>query len=174
LNPGTRHGIILPMKERRLSAPVHDIVSAEDITSELVLQFHQRWQDAGNHGGIPSRRAFPTENLKQWLGSIQIVDVVGDGEDFRHRLIGTKIVEAVGRDLTGKKVSECTYEIGTEQMLARYRYTLAQRGCVFRRGRAVWAPDKSWRQFEMITAPLSDDGARIDQLISVMDYPTPQ
>lgn len=147
-----------------------DRVSRDEIESELVLSFHDLWISLREPTRLPPRSAFELEMLRPWFGNIQIVDLIDGGRDVYHRLIGTKIVDAVGRDLTGKLVSACEYEIGTEAMLARYRATAEKGEPVFRKGRTVWAPDKSWRNFELVTAPLSENGKTVDQLITVMEY----
>ena len=82
-----------------------DQVSRSDITNELVRRFCDLWDSRSSDGGIPTRAQFSLEELKPWFGSILFMDVVDFGADFRHRLIGTRIVEMVGRDLTGKLVS---------------------------------------------------------------------
>lgn len=47
----------------------------------------------------------PTEMVAH-LPHIFMLDVIDGGKDFRFRLIGTRIVEGLGRDNTGRRVSE--------------------------------------------------------------------
>lgn len=152
-------------------SPISDQVGLSDIASEIVLVFHELWQSKHRDGRIPARADFSVDELGPWMGNIMIVDVLDGGADFHHRLIGTNIVEAVGRDLTGRRVSRCDYTIGAEAMLARYRAAFAARGPTFRKGRIAWARGRAWIAFESMTAPLAEDGARIDKLITVADYP---
>jgi len=148
-----------------------DFVDPAEITSDLVLSLHRFWLDARGSLVFPDRSNFTPEKLLPWLGHIQIVDVIDGGGDFLHRVIGTKIVEVVGRDLTNKYVSECQYEIGTEAMLERYRETAEKREPKFRKGTVIWARDKSWLDYQLVTAPISTNGTQVDQMITVIDYP---
>ncbi|WP_420404570.1 PAS domain-containing protein [Nisaea sp.] len=149
-----------------------DIVSEEDVTSPLVRSFHRFWKDCRKGSPIPDRAHFTPESLWPWIGRVLIVDVVDGGRDFFHRIVGTEIVTAVGRDLTRKYVSECDYQIGTEAMLARYRETAARAMPTFRKGLMIWAFDRTWIAFESVTAPMGCGSAGVDQLITVIDHPS--
>lgn len=147
-----------------------DQVSLDDITHVSLRGFYAFWRSRAESGRVPDRDRFPVEDLGPWLGNIQIVEVVDGGRDFRHRLIGTRIVEAVGRDLTGRLVSECEYRTGTEVMLRRYRESLERDGPTFRRGRVFWARNMSWLRFESITVPMTVGGEAVAQLWTVIAY----
>lgn len=147
-----------------------DLIDERDVASPMVAGFTAYWRGKAPDGGIPARESMPPEELKPWFGHIQIVEVIDGGADFRHRLVGTGITEIVGRDLTGKLVSECEYAIGTERMLERYRDTLTRRSLVFRSGRIVWAKNREWIGFEMVTAPLADADGAVIQLLSVLSF----
>ena len=82
------------------------------------------------------------------------MDVVDFGADFKHRLIGTRIVETVGRDLTGKLVSRCDYAIGAGKMLVRYREVMNASEPMFHAGEIIWSMNRSWLRFEMVSAPM--------------------
>lgn len=149
-----------------------DIVSAEEMTSGLVLSFYRFWDSCRDGGPIPDRARFTPESLLPWIGHIQIVDVVDGGRDFFHRIVGTEIVAVVGRDLSRKYVSESDYKIGAEAMLARYRETTARAIPTFRKGAMIWALNSSWVAFESLTAPMGHGGDEMAQLITVIDYPS--
>ena len=53
-----------------------------------------RWKELCQNGHLPARADFPVESLTPWIGHIQIVERVGDGDSVRHRvrLVGTRIV----------------------------------------------------------------------------------
>jgi hypothetical protein len=145
-----------------------DVIDVSEIKSKFVLDFFDLWSARCSEDHIPARNSFDFECLQPWLGNIQIMEVVAGGQDFLHKLIGTNIVDMIGRDLSGKLVSECDYEIGANQMLERYRFTMSMRKPVFRRGKVLWKEDRSWLNFEMVTAPLSNGGTNVDQLISIL------
>ncbi|MGH8732376.1 MAG: hypothetical protein ACREVB_01685, partial [Burkholderiales bacterium] len=53
-----------------------------------------RWRELCRNGHLPARSDFPAESLTPWMGHIQIVERVADGDSVRHRvrLVGTRIV----------------------------------------------------------------------------------
>ena len=145
-----------------------DRVSRTNITNEMVLRFHDLWSSRSSECGIPRRDQFSIEDLRPWFGNIVIMDVVDFGADFKHRLIGTRIVETVGRDLTGKLVSQCDYAIGAGMMLVRYREVMNASEPMFHAGEVIWSMNRSWLRFEMVSAPLSADGTGVNKLITAM------
>lgn len=147
-----------------------DIIAPAEVKSPKIRAFHEYWVERTRETTIPNREEFQIENLIAWAGNIMIVDVLDDGADFFHRLVGTKIVDTVGRDLSGKRVSECEYAIGADAMLERYRIMLTLTPPVIRHGSVIWAIDKTWIQFESITVPMSSDGESVNQLLTVIDY----
>lgn len=58
-------------------------------------------------GRIGPRRAdLDPAAIKAHLPHLVIVDVIDGGKDFRFRLVGTRVVEGLGHDNTGKRFSE--------------------------------------------------------------------
>ncbi|UUX50587.1 PAS domain-containing protein [Nisaea acidiphila] len=154
-----------------MNTAVSDIVSEAEMTSPLIHSFYEFWKECCGDSPVPDREHFTPESLRPWIGHVQIVEVIDGGRDFYHRIIGTEIVEAVGRDLSRKYVSESSYGIGAEAMLERYRETAGRAVPVFRKGRMIWAPSNSWTSFESVTAPMGQGSDAVDQLITVIDYP---
>lgn len=149
-----------------------DIVTEQEITSPLVLCFSRFWEDCCDGAPVPDRVHFTPESLLPWIGHVQIVEVIDDGRDFFHRIVGTEIASAVGRDLSRKYVSKSAYKIGAEAMLARYRETRERGVPTFRKGSMIWALNNAWVAFESITVPVGCGGRKVDQLITVIDYPS--
>ena len=102
------------------------------------------------------------------------MEVIDGGRDFRYRLIGTTIVQGVGRDLTGRLMSECDYDIPREEVAESFRRPILARAPVFRRGRILWRADRSWRLYESVHCPLAADGVTIDMTIGVHAYTEPR
>lgn len=149
-----------------------DIVTEQEIASPLVLSFSRFWRDCCEGGPVPDRVHFTPESLLHWIGHVQIVEVIDDGRDFFHRIVGTEIASVVGRDLSRKFVSESAYKIGAEAMLERYRETRERGVPTFRKGTITWALNNAWVAFESVTAPVGCGDRQIDQLITVIDYPS--
>ncbi len=113
------------------------------------------WQ--GKRGGraLPLRQDIDPLELRQHLGSLNIIECLPGLEDFRYRLIGTRIVAAYGRDSTGKTVRELyavddpeyckflleTYrEVATRQVMARITANLRPVNKNFRQADSLLLP----------------------------------
>ena len=70
------------------------------------LRFLMRyWSDLAGANGLPSGRLVDPLAMRPALGHVCLLDVVGDGEDFRYRVYGTVVAELSGFDMTGKLIS---------------------------------------------------------------------
>ncbi|WP_193185516.1 PAS domain-containing protein [Nisaea sediminum] len=133
-----------------------------------VGRFLRLWEDRCVGEALPSRKSFEITDLKEWLGHILILDAIDGGADFRYRLVGVEIVRAVGRDYTGRLMSECEFEVPARQVIGEFRAVVEARRPLVRRGHVTWAPDRSWRSFQSVHAPLASDGHIVDKTMGVL------
>lgn len=97
------------------------------------------WQAKRAGRALPLRKDIDPLELRPHLGSLVIIECLPGLADFRYRLIGTNIVDAYGRDSTGKTVCElyaaddpeyCAFllqvyaAVATLRVMARLRATL--------------------------------------------------
>ena len=118
----------------------------------------------------PRRADIDPSEIVAHLPHLFMLDVIDGGKDFRFRLIGTHLVEGLGRDYTGKLVSEA-YGDRPEvlaQALAVFRLPLRRKGPIFARGRIYWLPDIRYRRFTGASMPLSDDGVNVNIVLAEM------
>jgi hypothetical protein len=99
-----------------------------------------------------------------------MVDVIGNGEDFRYRLIGTRIVEGFGRDSTGKRLSELYHDQpkALAQLKANFKLQVDRKMPIFTRGQIFWQPEAHYRRFTGASLPLSDDGVHVNIILAEM------
>ena len=124
------------------------------------------WQTNRGAREMPARRDIRPADLKKYLDSIVMIDVLGDG-DFRYRLVGTTITRYFRVDPTGKRVAEAWAPAG-EDAVRRVTTNLA----------AVVAgrvPMRLWGQidwtgipedFDALYLPLSEDGQTVNMILS--------
>jgi hypothetical protein len=104
-----------------------------------------------------------------------MADIVEGGADYRYRLIGTSIVSANYRDVTGRSFREL-YGADTAKLEgARLGF---DRACstaapVYTQGRAFWRPDWTYDRFEAAFLPLSADGRTVNIILGEIAYLTP-
>ncbi|WP_419904914.1 PAS domain-containing protein [Kiloniella sp.] len=78
----------------------------ENITNPQFKIALAWWNAARNNRSYPSPQDVDPILLKSILGRIALLDVIENGADFRYRLYGSEIVPKIGKDLTGKLLSE--------------------------------------------------------------------
>lgn len=153
-----------------LREKVDDVDLIEEPTQQKIIGFTELWRSKYRDGRFPSRANFDLDELTPWFGNILIMNVYGEGADFGYRLVGTNIVAGVGRDLTGKRVSESDYGGRTEHVMQSFRAPLIACGPVFREGRVIWRQGKDWRRYASVHCPLAADGKTVDMTIGVQLY----
>lgn len=99
------------------------------------------------------------------MGNLSLVDVLYAPLRFRFRLHGSRNVERLGIDLTGKETDAIPFERTRKLIWAHYEAVVAQRMPVVRRREMGIGEDRVWH-YEVLTLPLSRDGETIDMLMS--------
>jgi hypothetical protein len=74
-------------------------------TSKVTTQLYEIWLDKKCALGLPLREQFSPMEMKDILPFVYMIDVLDDGADFRIRLLGTALVQLLGGDYTGLKLS---------------------------------------------------------------------
>jgi hypothetical protein len=151
-------------------APIVDFEVIEQPDLPLIKQLVAYWEKKRGMRLAPCRADVDPVELRMHLPNIFMVDVLDGGVDFRYRLIGTAIVAGLGRDSTGKRLSELYRDRPKvlARLLERFNLVVTQRRPVFTRGQVYWLPDASLRRFVSGAVPLSDDGATVDIVLVEM------
>jgi len=132
-------------------------------SSLLQRDLHALWETKRGDRSAPSRHAFDVLELRPWLGFICLVDVLAQGGDFRYRIFGTRIANVIGRELTGRYLSQV--EPGLREGLLPGYLAVSQ----------SWAPATfspalrdAWRTIRLseLVLPLSTDGRSVDMLLT--------
>ena len=131
--------------------------------SMLQRDLHALWLSKRGGGPAPSRRAFDVIELRPWLGFLCLVDIEEQGRDFRYRIFGTRIATLVGRELTGRRLSEV--DGGLRDGLRPGYVEVARSGTP-----ATFTPalHEAWRTIRLseLVLPLSTDGFGTDMLLT--------
>lgn len=77
---------------------------------------------------VPDWHDVDPVTLLPWMGWITLYDVVDGGRDIRYRLVGSRIAEQAGVDLTGRLVSQGVYAATPRLLLEHFR-RLGRRAC---------------------------------------------
>ena len=124
------------------------------------------WRGKFRGDRLPSRDQFDPLDLREHLGNLIVLETEPEHHDFRYRLVGTDIVDTVGRDVTGQLVQEA-YDVRAVQVI-RYLAESAVPGRIF--GRVDWQ-EKPFLYYETLILPLSSNGVTVDRLLGEMVFP---
>jgi hypothetical protein len=122
------------------------------------------WQQKCAGRAMPRRADIDPVEIPSHLGDVFMLDVLQDGADFRYRLIGTRIVHGMGRDATGRTVSEL-YRRQPDvaaKLCALFSRPVIEKRPIFARGRIFWNPARDVRHFEAAYLPLAEDGEKVN------------
>jgi hypothetical protein len=116
-------------------------------------------------GRLPARPDIDPLEMRFALGHLILADVEhGDPIRFRHRLIGTRIVEHAGYDATGLYVDDIPDKELAQRLLQSYRDVVRTREPAHDRvgglvgGRAL--------NLEVLRLPLSSNGTTVDMVLT--------
>ncbi|MCF8470386.1 MAG: PAS domain-containing protein [Parvibaculum sp.] len=110
----------------------------------------------------------PTELLKV-LSIMHLIDVSWEPFGFRHRLIGTELVERMGRDVTGQWVDEKIYGTATKDIFDGLAAVATEMRPYRRLSRLDWHA-RSWLGIEALEMPLLDEEGKVNMILRGASY----
>lgn len=144
-----------PTFVQALAAPEHDTLKA--------LQTY--WQGKKGSAIAPPRAAIDPAELRGQLPYILLIEVVGNPRRFRARLFGSALVEAYGEELTGKFGEEVDLDAVWPELMDFVERAAAECKPQFLRAEFTKHSGRHLK-YEQIILPLSDDGVRVNMLLS--------
>ena len=138
------------------------------ITTPQLRTLAELWASKRRDDAIPCRSDFSDDDLRPWFGNLLMVDVVDGTHKFRFRLMGTSLVDAACRELTGKFFDEADISGYEPDVLDDYAGVLQTRAPVCKTRRYSPAPGtfmEHWRIYERLLLPLATDGSTIDRIL---------
>ena len=111
----------------------------------------------------------PVEIAPKVLPNLQIIEVIDGGARFRYRLVGTALVDAWGKDFSGRIADELFPDDRLNFVQSIYRTVCATKMPFFSCNK--YHTPKDLDLFSMrIYMPLSDDGESVSHILGVMRF----
>ena len=150
------------MGEKRIG--VYEDESFLEVCDPKIAGIYGYWKAKRGERAMPARRDLDPIELKPYLGSIILYDVLREPLDFRYRLVGTHIALAMGRDLTGRKLSEVSASEDQAYAMIALGDIVARRVYRFRND-PLRGERGSFLGRDRIHLPLSEDGVDVTMLL---------
>ena len=113
---------------------------------------------------MPRRGDIDPSEIVPYLPSLMIVDVVEDARRYVYRLVGTREVDARGRDPTGRPVAEAFIGSSRERVFSNYdRVAVTCRPHVDIG--TVITVENRLDDSQVIFLPISEDDAKVTQIL---------
>ena len=129
------------------------------------------WLDLPKHPNtdIPHYRSFDIVEFWDAVGQCVYLDVVDEGKDFRYRVYGSFLAQAVGYDMTGRLLSEFPFT----RRDAVVFYAAYQAVCV--RSEPIYTEHNPRLKFEngtwsRLTLPFAGDDGKVARLLTANLY----
>ena len=130
------------------------------------------WQEKRAARLMPARRDINPAELKASLRQILLVDVLPDAEDFRYRLLGSRLRPYFPHEATGRTMREALAPFGEFTVMATlevYRMVVEGRAPV-----RVTGPGDTFAQpskfFEAMLLPLGDDDETVNMVFGAFEF----
>jgi hypothetical protein len=132
-----------------------------------LQRMYRYWQKARPAPDLlPGRQHIDPLDIPDLLPGIWLLDVLREPIRLRYRLVGTRIVEAIGREVTGQWLEEAHPHVLTIPGYAeRYRTVVTSGVPSHRRGQAITWQHEDYREIENVLFPLAADGKTVDVLM---------
>ncbi|MFM9843817.1 MAG: PAS domain-containing protein [Dongiaceae bacterium] len=138
---------------------------------EPILQrLHEYWCRQRGTRAMPARPDIDAAEIPALLPYIFVIDVLEEHRDFRFRVAGTHLREALGEELTGRHIADAFPADFGGEVKAIWSQVVDQRIPVRGWG-DLWIPGREFVKWEGLAMPLSADGEAVNMLLGAVIFP---
>lgn len=142
-----------------------------DVGHAVLAAVLDYWHSRRGDLAMPPRAELDPLHLppRVWPYLVLMAVERDEGWRFRYRLIGTHVVDSLGRDSTGRYIHDVQSSDLYEDFVAGLKWT-AENGKPLRSIGSASFVEKEWLSFEAVNLPLSDDGISVDKILMPVVY----
>jgi hypothetical protein len=132
---------------------------AAAIADEATRSFYNYWMGRRRGNDLPRWQDFDPIEMRAWLGSINVIEVLPDAEGhrFRYRVHGDRLSEFLGVEMTGKFADEIPAGVVRDRAVAGYQAVIRAGAPTLERYAATDA-SRRLTEVQRLTVPVLDDG----------------
>jgi hypothetical protein len=137
-----------------------------------LAAIHNYWESKLRGRRMPSRADIVPAELKAELPHILLADVLEDGQDFRYRVLGTRLTRYFPERATGKTFTDALAPFGAATVagtISVYRSIVREREPVLIKGPGEYYHQDA-KTFEAVLMPLSDDELRVTMIFGAFEF----
>ncbi len=116
---------------------------------------------------LPSRADIEPSDIPPLLPHLYLLDVIEDPLRFRYRLVGTKLVYAGNREMTGMLMEDAHPNLFIAPPYADYPACVREHRISRRLGTPVFDWDREHVCVERLLLPLATDGRHVDMILGL-------
>ena len=141
-----------------------------------ILQFYfDYWTQKRRGRQMPSRADIHPHELKPYLGYCVLAEALPGFEDFRYRLIGTRVTDYFLSDATGHTIREAYGAAERSMSYIDLVVRIHRTACVERSPMLIRGPYGEWKghfypEFDVAYFPLSDDGENANMVLEAFTF----
>lgn len=125
------------------------------------------WYALRPPSGLPGRQHFDPIDVVPLLPGVWLLDIQKQPFRLRYRLVGTRVTESIGRDVTGMWMDEAHPDaLQVPGYFDRYRAVVETAQPSWRKGRARLYIHQDYSTLENIFLPLARDGRAVDMILA--------
>ncbi len=129
-----------------------------------LFRLYEYWHSKKAGGQTVRRADIDLAEIMTLLPILHILEISGEPARFRHRFVGTEIVEALGRDVTGRDVDADLYGEAVQEIAASLA-RVAQDPRPYRRIAHLTWHEYDWLEMEAVELPLVGDDGSVNTLL---------
>ncbi len=133
-----------------------------------IREIVEYWVRIHPETGLPGRQHFDPLEVPRLLPNIRLLDVIGMPPRFRIRLMGTRLRDFFGAELTGMWLDEVFSNLDGSLTHIELLNAIETKGPRWRRGRPALDIDKDFLDMERVYLPFAKDGRNIDLILTYM------
>lgn len=128
------------------------------------------WDGIHPDDGLPGRQHLDPVDIPSVLANIWLIDVQREPMRFRFRLVGTRVVDFLGRDPTGHWLDEAYPSFAGSPIEKDFVACVTGGEPSWRRGSPFMEANKDYVQVERVALPLAANGSDADMLLCLSLY----
>lgn len=142
------------------------IKSGGELSDRILAGVYGYWAGKCRDGRLPARRDIDPAEIPQLLAHIFLVEVHRSRQRFRFRfrLVGTAVVEWIGRDATGRFMDDPWYGERGKLLCGHYEEVAIDGLARYYIQYASWVPHGR-RSYCKLLLPLAADGRTVDMIL---------